>query len=49
MILRVVESLPSQPLHDLAVAVDRDALGDQVLADHVAQRLAFDVLGVAAR
>src|SRR5260221_7138931 len=33
----------------LAVAVDGDALGDQVLADHGLEILAFDVLRVAAR
>src|SRR3989442_638885 len=33
----------------LAVAVDGDPLGDQVLLDHLLERAAFDVLGVAAR
>src|SRR5688572_1205358 len=32
----------------LAVAVDRDALGDQIFLDHLLERLAFDVFGVAA-
>src|SRR6185503_16896225 len=38
----------SQVGDDLAVAVDGDALGDQILADHVLEVLALDVLGVAA-
>src|SRR5512132_1745264 len=32
---------------DLAIAVDRDPLGDQVLLDHVDQVLAFDVFRMA--
>src|SRR6185436_12805742 len=32
-----------------AIALDGDALGDQILFDHVAQRAAFDIFGVAAR
>ena len=34
---------------DLAVRVDRDALGDEVLLDHVDQRAPLHVLRVAAR
>ncbi len=45
---RVVGSLVAQVADDLAIAVDGDALGDQVFLDHVGQRVALDVLGVAA-
>jgi hypothetical protein len=41
--------LVADVLDHLAVAVDRDALGDQVFLDHVDQVLTLDVLGVAAR
>src|SRR3954468_10987806 len=41
--------LLAEVVDHLAVAVDGDALGDQVFLDHVLQRVAFDVLGVAAR
>lgn len=34
-------------LDDLAVGLDGDSLGDQVLADHVFEILSFDVFGVA--
>ena len=44
-----VGSSVAQVGDDLAVAVDRDALGDQVFLDHVLERVAFDVLGMAAR
>src|SRR5581483_8896937 len=40
--------LAAEVVHHLLVAVDGDALGDQVLRDHVGQRVALDVLGVAA-
>src|SRR5436190_577358 len=33
----------------LAIAVDGDALGDEVFLDHVLERVALDVFGVAAR
>lgn len=36
----------TEELDDLAIAVDRNALGNQLFADHVGQRLAFDILGV---
>ena len=38
-----------QPADDLGVRGNRDTLGDQVLLHHVAQRVAFDVLRMAAR
>ena len=46
--LRVVGVVASEVGDHLRVALDGDALGDQVLGDHVAQRRAFLVLGVAA-
>src|SRR3954470_9609321 len=41
--------LLAEVVDHLAVAVDGDALGDQVFLDHVLERVAFDVLGMAAR
>src|SRR6476619_467847 len=38
--------LAVQPLDDLAVALDRDPLGDEVLAQHIDERIALDVLRV---
>ena len=38
--------LLSDVLRDLAIALDRDALGDEILADHVLEAAAFDVLRV---
>ncbi len=43
----VVESLPCSHCDDLAVAFDRDPLGDEVFAQHVDERRPFDVFGVA--
>ena len=40
--------LVAEPADDLAVALDGDALGHEVLLDHVDERGALDVLGVAA-
>ena len=40
--------LVAEPADDLAVGLDGDPLGDEVLPDHVAERVALDVLGVAA-
>ena len=45
---RVVDVLVAEPADDLAVGLDRDPLGDEVLLDHVDQVGAGDVLGVAA-
>src|SRR5581483_2691174 len=39
----------AEVIDHLAVAVDGDAFGDQVFLDHVRERVAFDVLRVAAR
>ena len=38
----------AQVIDDLAVTVDGDALGDQVLLDHLLERVALDILGVRA-
>ena len=46
---RVVGVVLAEVADHLAVAVDGDALGDEVLLDHVEQGRALDVLGVAAR
>src|SRR5690242_19238660 len=39
----------AEVVDDLAVAVDRDALGDEVFLDHVLERFALHVLRVRAR
>ena len=33
----------------LAITIDRDTFGDEILSNHVDQRIAFDVFGVTAR
>src|SRR5690348_8640498 len=39
----------AEVLDDFAIAVDRDALGDQVLLDHVDEIIALDVIGMRPR
>ena len=38
----------AEPSHDLGIGFDGDAFGHEILADHVRERVAFDVLRVAA-